>query len=255
MAEALQFIDFGGTANSILKDPVQKPIGQNFSEVLETQANEAKENTKEEAAKVLDNKKSTSEKKKTATNEKLPNAVNIIENDKQQNNTTQRTYSLLKNLKDKTASSEEEGFKGAKENANPNAIGQAQVQPLNNNNGGRKMSKSKLLSMWDKLSPTVTEDSGLKSVRVDIPLVKDLKAIVLKLNQDRSISASLLGSSDISELVKQNKDKLDTTFRHHNLSLREIKTYRSELDLNSESGTKKKKKRQKPSSENPVELL
>jgi hypothetical protein len=75
--------------------------------------------------------------------------------------------------------------------------------------------------------------------------------LVLRLNGDRSISASILTSEVMSELIKQNKSKLGDHFKKHNLSLREFNTYRSELELNSESGAKRQKRKKGSASKGP----
>jgi len=65
------------------------------------------------------------------------------------------------------------------------------------------------------------------------------------MHPDRSVTASLLGSHAMADLIRQNKDKLDRNLKHHHLTLREFLTYTTEVDFNNESGTKRKKQKGK----------
>ena len=139
---------------------------------------------------------------------------------------------------------------------NANFAGQPALQPVYDQGQRQRPTKAQMLAAWEKFAPTITEDITRRAVRIDIPLINDVQAIVLKMNPDKSLSASLLGSFEMGELVKQNKGKLDRNLRHHHLSLREFNAYRSELEFTTESGTKKgKKKPAKTDKKNTLDLM
>ncbi|MBI3591514.1 MAG: hypothetical protein HY094_09100 [Candidatus Melainabacteria bacterium] len=238
---------------SLIKDSYTKSaFGKSFDEVLETQVKEASQKVKEKASDVAEDN-SDSKKKKTSKNlnDGLPNITQIIQNaDRKNSLETQKTYLLLDKFKQNKKSQEEDddlprgGLRQQTLNNANNIAGQPLFQPVYDQNQ-RRMTKSQMLEKWEKLAPTVSEDITKKSVRIDIPLLNDVQALVLRLNPDKSITASLLGSKAMGKLIKENKDKLDRNLRHHQLSLKEFNTYSSQLTFNTESGTKKQKRKAK----------
>lgn len=234
--------------NALLKNSYQTSIGESFKEIFEAQTKEVTEKIKEKAVEVPNNDKNS--KKKTNKNlNQLPDTTELLRSqDRKDFNNMQRVYSLLDKFRESKQYKDEEEFsKGARQQALNNVhniAGQSLIQPIYDQNG-KKPSKAQLLSTWDKFAPNVTEDITKKSVRIDIPLLNDVHALVLRLHPDKSLTASLLGSKAMGKLIKENKDKLDRNLRHHHLSLREFNTYHSELTFNSESGTRKQKKKTK----------
>lgn len=236
---------------TILRDPINtKSSATSFSEVLETQTKEINQQVEEKASQLVSDKKVEKKKKKGPGD--LLDAAKIIENKKdshQQIVGTKNTYKLLEEYKNKK-SKDEDPFQKSKEQAlNPNVAGQPIIQP-DSQGQGKKYNRAQMLSVWERLAPTVTEDATKKSVRLDIPLLNDVKAIVLRMHSDRSITASVLGSDMMTDLIQKNKAKFDKNIRHHGLTLREFNTYRSELEFNSESGTKKNKKKKQSLAQN-----
>jgi hypothetical protein len=245
---------------SLLDNPyVKSSSGVSFGDVLEDKAKEVTDKVKDEAIKTSEESPGT-KNKKTDKNSKdeLFDINKIVQNDKNQSVELKNTYKLLKQFKQNKKSYEEESSKGARHNtlANVyNAAGQAQIQPIYERGPQKRMSKSQLLDLWEKVAPWVTEDVMKKSIRVDLPLLNDVQALVLRMHPDRSVTASLLGSEEMGRLIKENKDKLDRNLKHHKLSLREFNTYHSELTFNSESGTKKQKKKSSPGAKKQVDLM
>lgn len=252
-------LDSFRAANALLRDSSSSKLSASFDDVLENQAKEAASKAKEKSTEVVDNS-SDSKKKKAGknSNEGLPNVSELIQNvDRKNSLEVQKTYNLLEKFREDRKSFDEELPKGAREQTLSNAYniaGQALIQPVYDQ-GQRRMSKSQMLNVWEKYTPSVTEDITKKSVRIDIPLLNDVQALVLRLNPDRSLTASLLGSKAMSKLIKENKDKLDRNLRHHHLSLREFNTYNSELAFNTESGTKKKKRQAKLNKKAELDLI
>ncbi len=238
-------IDSFKLGNSILKNSGSSTFGKAFEEVLETKAQEVKSKVEEKASEVLDTK--VSKKKKDNLEKGLPDISGIIsKNDRSVSHEIKNTYLLLDRFRNERRSKEDDLSKGARQQAMNNAhnfAGQALIQPTYER-GQRRMSKSQVLNAWEKFAPSVSEDITKRSVRIDIPMLNDVQALVLRMHPDKSITASLLGSKEIGELIKQNKDKLDKNLRHHHLSLREFNTYQGELTFNTESGTTKKRKKQ-----------
>ena len=231
--------------NSILQNPVKFNLSATFEEVLEetqtkTTTSKPKESTPEiiEQALGFKNKK----EKGKATDKELPDIQNS-------NNRTFRELQGLSPIIDQLKEIrkfKEEANQGLRQQVMNNAhnfAGQGRVDAVFDQ-GYKKYSRSQLVSLWDRFTPQVTEDATKKSVRIDIPLVYDIQALVLRLNPDKSVTASMLGSKEMIELVKQNKDRLDRNLRHHHLSLKEFNTYRSELELNTETGSTRKKRKQ-----------
>ncbi len=250
----LSDIDSFKLGNSILKNSSQSTLGKSFEEVIETKAKEVEKKTDEKASEVLDTK-GTKKKKEKFGNE-LPNISSLLgKNEKLASHELRNTYLLLDKFRNERKSKEDDLSKDPRQqvlnNAN-NAAGQALMQPTYER-GQRRMSKSQVLNAWEKFAPSVTEDISKKSVRIDIPMLNDVQALVLRLNSDKSITASLLGSKEVGELIKQNKDKLDRNLRHHHLSLREFNTYQGELTFNTESETTKKRKKQAKQSNKKTE--
>ncbi len=240
-------IDPFNAANSLLKNSYQAGVGNSFKDILEDKVKEVDNKVKEKASEIVEDNKD-SKKKVTKNQNELPDITKIVNNqDKRNQNEVQKVYSLLDKFKETKKFKDEDFSRGARQqtllNAT-NAAGQALVNPIFDQ-GGRKPSKSQLLATWERFAPTVTEDITKKSVRIDIPLLNDVQALVLRLNPDKSLTASLLGSEAMGKLIKENKDKLDKNLKHHHLSLREFNTYNSELAFNSESGTKRQKKKAK----------
>jgi len=241
-------------SNALLKDPYKPGISKSFEEVLN---DEVKEVIVKEEKKVIETTTDKKKKSKQNQNESLPDISKIIPNGKNDSASTRNTYLLLEKFKsDKKYL--EEAPKGLREqvlmNAT-NAAGQPLIQPIYDQMPRRGMTKSHMLELWEKMAPTVTEDPMKKAVRLDIPLLNDVQALVLRIHPDRSISASLLGSKEMLDLVKLNKDRLDRNLRHHNLSLRELNGYISELDLSRESGTRKQRKNKSKTKKSEVDLI
>ena len=239
-------------ANSLIKDSTRiSSSGASFEEVLENQAQEALRNVKEKAQDVIVQDKNFGKRKKIKDdlrkNEilELPNFRQNIEGRKLFGD-LQNAHGLFDKGKERKKFQDEDLFSSKKQqllNNSSSIAGQPLFQPVYDQ-PRRRMTKSQMLEQWEKLAPMVTEDITKKTVRLDIPLLNDVQALVLRLHSDRSITASLLGSQQMVDLIKQSKDRLDRNLRHHHLSLREFNTYRSELEFNFESGTKKKRKRQ-----------
>lgn len=232
-------------ANSLL-GTVQPVFGTNFSEVLEKKVLEEETKLKGKVSENVTEGTTTTKKKKVKTKEGLLDASQLIRNDNRQGlQGTQSTYKLLGKLRDKKQAEEDSdsqnGLLGQALTHVNNAAGQALVQPIFDQ-AKKQMSKAKVLENWERLAPSVTEDVMKKAIRIDIPLVNDIQALVLRLNPDKTISASILGSQIMSDMLRQNKDKLDRNLRHLNLQLRELNTYYTEIEFNNEAGTKKKKR-------------
>ena len=254
----IQFTDIDSfkLGNSLLKNSSQSTFGKSFEEVIETKAKEIASKTEDKTSEVLDTK-GTKKKKEKFGNE-LPDISQILtRNDRADSHEIRNTYLLLDKFRKDRKSQEDEGSKGERQrtlnNAN-NVAGQALLQPTYER-GQRRMSKSQVLNAWERMAPSLTEDITKKSVRIDIPMLNDIQALVLRLNPDKSVTASLLGSKEVGELIKQNKDKLDRNLRHHHLSLREFNTYQGELSFNTESGTTRKKKKPVKASSKKAESL
>lgn len=235
-------------ANSLIRDPIKSNSDNSFGEVLNEQTKETTRKIKDKAAETASDDKAT-KKKKTKENLEKEDVLSFAplgkNPDQAISNETKNTYLLLEKFKQrKRNSNEEDLLNTSRKPLSPNvynAPGQPLFQPLFDE-GQRRMNKSQILANWEKFAPVVTEDITKKAIRIDIPLINDVQALVLRMNPDRSITASLLGSQVMGELIKQNKEKLDRNLKHHHLSLREFNTYRSELEFTGESGTRKKKK-------------
>lgn len=245
-------------ANSLLRNPYQSRVNSSFTEVFENQVKEVTTKIKEQTSEIIEENKDTKKKTKGNLQDELPDISKIIKNNETRNlNSLQKTYSLLEKFKDFKKLKDEEHSQSSRKQFLSNVhgfVGNPLIQPLNDH-GQRKMSKSHMLAVWEKFSPMVTEYANKKSVRIDIPLLHDVQALVLRLNPDRSITASLLGSQEMTKLIKDNKDKLDKNLRHHHLSLKEFNTYNSELTFNTESGTKKQKKKVKQTKKAEIDLI
>ncbi|MBI2995821.1 MAG: hypothetical protein HYY52_03850 [Candidatus Melainabacteria bacterium] len=236
-------------ANNLLKNP----SNVSFSKLLE----EANEKRIQEVSPKLEEKETTAEealetkkkKSKQNSNEELPNVSTIIQNtDNKTSRGVHSTYALLNKFKENKQHFEEEMFQSPRQqilNNAHNVAGQALIQPVYDQGQRRQYSKSELLALWEKFIPIVTEDITKKSIRVDIPLLNDVQALVLRMHPDRSVTASLLGSKEMGELIKNNKDKLNNNLKHHRLSLRDFNFYESEVLFNNESGSRKKKRKEK----------
>ena len=243
--------------NSILKN-AGSTFGKSFEEVLETKAKETAKKSEEKAGELVTQVASTKKKKdNNDLKNELPNISQILNNQGRPNREIQNTYDLLGQLKHKK-SSEEEGSKGLRQQTLNNAhnfAGQPLLQPLNDQSSQRRRTKTNMLEAWEKFTPVITEDITKRSIRLDIPLSNDVQAVVLRMHPDKSITASLLGSKEMGELIKQNKDKLDKNLRHHHLSLKEFNTYQGDLLFNSDSGTKRGKKKAKLNKKQTVDLM
>ena len=241
-----------GKANAILKSPPSTSIDKTFEETLEDQTKQVAQKAQDDATQIATNSKEI--KKKKETNLELPDITKITGKiEKSMPYSTRKSQSLLGKIKDK----DDDPFSGNKNQflqQNPNVAGQPLIQPVYDQ-GQRRPTKAQMLSAWEKLAPVVTEDITKKSVRIDIPMLNDVQALVLKLNPDRSLVVSILGSYEMGELIKQNKDKLDRNLRHHHLSLKEFNAYRSELEFNAESGTRKNPKKKQGKKATSFELL
>ncbi len=229
--------------NSLLGS-VQPVFGTNFSEVLEKQVQE--EDMKKAKGKekdIIGDDVIPIKKKKGKEKEGLMDVSKIMQNDSRQDvRSPQGTLSLLNKFKEKKQLNNEEPSPREQTFNNVcNVAGQALVQPVYDQ--GPRQSKAKMLDNWEKLAPVVTEDATKKAVRVDIPLVNDIQAIVLRIHPDKSISASILGSKIMGDLLRSNKAQLDRNLKNHRLSLRSLNTFYTEIEFNNEAGTQKKKKK------------
>lgn len=228
-----------------------------FEEVLDKQVKEAVKKSKEEATETANQTISSIKKKKEAKlslKDGLPDISQLVKAQEKSSSET-KTYELLEQFKkDKSSIKEDPSLREQiLSNAN-NVAGQALVQPINDQ-PKRRMSKEQLLDAWEKFTPQVTEDATKKSVRIDIPLLNDVQALVLRINPDKSVTASMLASKEMADLLKQNKEQLERNLRHHHLTLKEFNTYHSELEFNGESGTKKGKKKQQSSKKPSLDLV
>lgn len=247
-------------SNSLLNNPATFKVGASFEEVIEEKVEEVAKKAKEKAEEVVEEATDSKKKKsKLNPNEGLPNIIPIIQNNTRLPHGVQNTYLLLEKFKQSKKLNEDELLlKSPRQqvfnNAN-NAAGQPLMQPIYDQTPRRSFTRAQILEQWEKFAPLITEDITKRSVRLDIPLLSDVQALVLRMHPDRSITASLLGSREMGELIKQNKDRLDRNLRHHHLSLKEFNVYRSELELNSESGTRKKKRQAKAAKKPQLDLL
>ena len=228
-------------ANALLKSASTASFDETLEQTLEAQVKEVSRNAKDKANEIVEETANGSKKKKENSPNTLPDITQITKNvERGSSSEVRNTYQLLERFKDKKKAQDEEKGPRQQQMDNANFAGQAMFQPVMEQ-GQRRATKSQMLAAWEKFAPTVTEDVTKKAVRIDIPLINDVQAIILRMHPDRSISASLLGSYEMGELLKQNKDKLDKNLRHHHLSLREFNAYKSDLEFTSESGTKKSK--------------
>ncbi len=245
-------------ANSLLKNPSVASFDEAFEQVLEAQVKETSRNAKDKANEIAEESSSGSKKKIKENNPNtLSDITQITKNaEKGLSNEVRSTYQLLEKFKNRKKAQDEDCPKGARQQLmeNANFAGQAMFQQVADQ-GQRRATKSQMLAAWEKFAPTITEDITKKSVRIDIPMINDVQAIVLRMHSDKSITASLLGSNEMGELLKQSKDKLDRNLRHHHLSLREFNVYRSELEFTNESGTKKKKKKSIESNKQVLDIM
>ena len=244
-------IDSFALGNALLRNPKKGELDSSFKEIFETTAKqEARKIEEKEVEKLVENFEIKKKKSKEKIKEELLTYGQLNQNQNLKTyNEIDKVYSKLEQFKENKKSFEEEFLNKGHKEQNLNNISfshQPLIQPVYDNGQRRKMSRSQLLSAWEKFSPTITEDITKKSVRLDIPLLNDIQALVLRINPDKSISVSLLGSQIMGDLIKQNKDRLDRNLRHHHLSLKEFNTYKSELEFNSETGSGKKKKARKP---------
>ncbi len=237
--------------NTILQNPVKFDLSATFEEVLEetevkTPTNKTK---KEETSEDIEQIFGLKTKKGKENDKGLPDIQSIIQNNDRREayRILQSSSPLLDQLKEIKKFNEENNKSGLRQQTMNNAhnfAGQAQTTPISDNGQNKKYSRPQLLSLWEKFTPQITEDITKRSVRIDIPLVYDIQTLVLRLNPDRSVTASMLGSKEMAELIKNNKDRLDKNLRHHHLSLKEFNTYHSELVLNTETGSARKKRKQ-----------
>ena len=250
-------IDAFSLGNSLLKTLPQSKLGKSFEEVFEAKAKEVTEDVKEKSTEVTEEGKETKKKSKKNLNE-LPDITQIIKaSDKRLSPELQKTYLLLDKFRRTIKSRKDDLSRGPRDQAMQNAfnaIGQPLIQQIQQRTGGRRMTRSQLLAKWQEYAPTVTENIMNKSIRLDIPLLKDVQALVLRMHPDRGITVSLLGSQEMGKLVKENKDKLDRNLRLHHLTLKEFNTYETEIALDSDSGTRRGKKKKQAKKEN-VDLI
>ena len=247
-------------ANSLLKNSSGASFDETFEQALETQVKEAARNAGDKASEVTDDKTDTKKKKAKENHpDTLPDVTQITRNvDRNSSSEVRNTYLLLDKMKEKKKSVVDDDLtKGPRQRQmeNANFAGQPMFDPVYDQGPRQRANKSQMLAAWEKFAPIVTEDVTKKAVRIDIPLINDIQAIVLRMHPDRSITASLLGSYEMGELVKQHKDKLDRNLKHHHLSLREFNAYRSELEFTSESGTKKNKKKPVKSNKQVLDIM
>ena len=242
-------------ANSLLKSSSIASFDETLGQALEMQAKEASRNAKDKANEIIE-ESNTNKKKKENSPNTLPDITQITKNVERGSSSEVKTYQLLEKFRDKKKAQDEELPKGPRQQQmqNANFAGQAAFQPVMDQ-GQRRATKANMLAAWEKFAPMITEDATKKSVRIDIPLVNDVQAIVLRMHPDRSVSASLLGSHEMGELLKQNKDKLDRNLRHHRLSLREFNAYRTDLEFTSESGTRKGKRKPLKSTKEVLDIM
>ena len=256
LSGSVQFneLDSFKMANSLLKNSSLSSLDGTFEEALEAQIKEASRAAKDKASEIVEDTAGSKKKKENNPNV-LSDVTQITKNVERGSSSEIKTYQLLDKFRDKKKAQDEDLPKGPRQQQmeNANFAGQAMFQPVADQGQRQRASKAQMLAAWEKFAPTITEDLTKKAVRIDIPLINDVQAIVLRMHSDKSITASMLGSFEMGELLKQNKDKLDRNLRHHHLSLREFNAYRSELEFTSESGTKKSKK--KPAKTNKKEAL
>lgn len=257
LSGSIQFneLDSFKQANSLLKNSFQTSFDEVFEQALEAQAKEESKNAKDKANEIVEETANGSKKKKENSPNTLSDITQITKN-VERGSSSDRTYQLLDKFKDKKRAQDEDLPKSPRQQQmeNANFAGQAMFQQVADQ-GQRRATKSQMLAAWEKFAPTITEDITKKSVRIDIPMINDVQAIVLRMHSDKSITASLLGSNEMGELLKQSKDKLDRNLRHHHLSLREFNVYRSELEFTNESGTKKKKKKSIESNKQVLDIM
>ena len=250
-------LDPFAAGNNILREPLGVKPKVSFDEMLEKEIKEFAEKTKEKITDAA-TKDTKIKKKERKEDLQLPDITKITANeDKNLSREVKNTYSLLDKFKeDKNSNGDflNDPRQQALNNAN-NAASQQFVQPIYDQGEKRRYTKADVLSRWEKFTPQVSEDITKRSIRIDIPLLNDVQALVLRMHPDRSISATLLGSKAMEDVIKQNKDKLDRKLRHHQLSLREFNTFVNEPAFNSETGTKKKRKQNSSSAKASLDLV
>ena len=210
--------------NSLLQNPSQISFDETLEKALETQAKEASRDAKDKAVDAASETVDAKKKKAKANNpDKLPDVTKITSNnDRNSSNETRNTYLLLEKFKEKKKFFDDEQKSPRQQlMENANVVGNPMLQQVSDQ-PRQRATKAQILSAWEKFAPTVTEDITKRAVRIDIPLINDVQAIVLKMHPDKSLTASLLGSLEMGELAKQHKDKLDKNLRHHHLSLKKF---------------------------------
>ncbi len=246
-------------ANSLLQNAPgsTSASSQSFNDILDKEIKEVAQKAKDETISI--GNQTTTKKKKETSNLKggLPDISSLMKAQEKASHEIKNTYELLERFREEKKLQQDEDKSSLRQQVlsnSHNVVGQPLIQPVYDQNQ-RKMSRANMLDAWERLAPQVTEDGMKKSVRIDIPLLNDVQALVLKINPDRSITASLLGSKEMGELIQKNKDQLDRSLRHHRLTLKEFNTYKSELEFNSESGTKKGKKKHSSIKKHSVDLV
>lgn len=233
---------------SLTKPSLDPNSDKSFKEVLDNQIKETTKKAEEKVSEVSKDEKGIQKKKDKSPGD-LPDISKIIKNtDPKSDDSFRTTYLLLERFKSERKTKYDDPFSANKHKVVQNlhhAIGNPLIDPYGHQGQPRRMSRSQILSLWERMTPTVTEDPMKRSVRIDIPMLHDVQALVLRLHPDKSVSASLLGSEAMQELIKRNKDKLESKLKHHHLTLKEFNTYISETEFTLYSGTKKKKNKQK----------
>ena len=243
---------------SLFKDSTLPSSGRSFSQVLKEEVKSIAKTEETKAVDVVkDNDHITKKKEKSINLNELPDINKIVYSDKKDGSNAQRVNELLDQFKSERKSKDEDPFSQNKQRAMQNinnAAGQAFIQP-DGRQGQRRMTRSQIMSAWERLAPSVTEDPMRKSVRIDIPMLNDVRALILRMNPDRSITASLLGSEVMQDLIRNNKPRLDKTLKHHHLSLKEFNTYVDETTFTGEAGTRKKKPKKQNSNKKTVDII
>lgn len=79
------------------------------------------------------------------------------------------------------------------------------------------------LANWDMLTPRVIEDIKNKAVRIDIPGIKDISTIVVRMRGNQ-ISIQAAGSETAMKLLQGGQGELNSRLNQHNVQLSELKT-------------------------------
>jgi len=231
---------------SLMRDSIKSPSKLSFAEEMESQVKEAVKKAKSNVVDAVNEDKAVKKKKGNKFTEELLDVTKLTRNEKSYSKELQSTYSELERFKEGKQFNEETFSKDSRQQMLDNAYNAVVtpfVEQIHDFRPRKRLTKSQLIERWEKFAPTITDDITKRSVRIDIPLLHDVQSLVLRMNKDGSISATLLGSEEMARLIKENKDKLNNRLKHHHLSLKEFNAYTEGVMFDVETGTKKQKRK------------